>query len=146
MRRQINSATKFNVDNFKVKVGTTDKKKPDVVFIELETYIKPIEEKTSFTEYITDFDKGTRRFINKLLNKKNTCENNFILVTDVADERISKGKKSYLDLQIMLKPKDNKTPFKTIAQDIYNEYAIDIINHVKNELYNNDIECYKTKK
>ena len=145
--KKINSAIKFNVDKFKLKIGTTNKKNPEVIYIEIGTYIKPNDNKDSFREYIDNFNKKTKHFINKLLNYKKTCNNNFILITDIADERINKGKKSYLDLQILLKPFNlNKSIFKNLASNIYNEYVIDIINFVKNELENNDIECYKTKK
>lgn len=146
MRKTINSVTKFKNENFKVKVGTTNKKKPDVVYIEVETYIKPLEDKLSFHEYMLDFDKKTKKFINKLIDVKKTCDKNFILITDIASERITKNKKSYLDLQVLLKPKEKNTPFKVIAQDIFDNYATCIIQHVENELLINNIECCKTKK
>lgn len=147
MSKLINSEQKYNHQNFKVKIGTINKKNPEVVYINLGTYIKPNEIKNSFSDYIIEFDKKTRFFVKKLIVDKNTCYKDFILVTDIADERINKNKKSYLDLQIFLKPKNNETKlFKAIAGNIYDEYATNIITYVKNELYNNNIECYKTKK
>ena len=147
MIKKINSVVKFNTNNFKLKIGTVNKKNPEVVYIEMGTYIKPNSDKDSFSEYIDIFNKKTKYFINNLIINKKTCNNNFILITDIADERIVKGKKSYLDLQILLKPFNlNNHIFKNLATNIYNDYAIDILTFVKNELENNDIECYKTKK
>jgi hypothetical protein len=145
MKKTINSEQKYSNSTFKVKVGTTNKKNPETIYIELGTYVKPLEGMESFSDYFINFDKKTKYFINSLNKNKNICEKDFILITDVADERINKGKKSYLDLQIFLKPK-KKEIFKNIADNIYNDYITDIILYIKNELKENNIECYKTKK
>ena len=100
----------------------------------------------SFSDYINNFNKNTKHLINTLIKNKKTCYNNFILITDIADERISEYKKSYLDLQIFLKPMNIKDAnFSYIAKNIYDNYVIDILDYIKNE-FNDNFECYKTKK
>ena len=147
MTKLINSEQKYLNPNFKVKIGTTNKKKAETVYLQLGTYIEPKEEMQSFSNYITSFDKEIRYHVNKLINKNKDCANNFILITDIADERICKNKKSYLDLQIFIKPNnETKDKFKTLANNIYNNYAIDIMTYIENEFKRNNIECHKTKK
>lgn len=147
MAKLINSEQKYQNSNFKIKVGTVNKKNPDVVYIQLGTYITPTGAKDSFSEYIYSFNKETKQYISNLIKEKNNCYKEFILITDIADERIAKNKKSYLDLQIFIKPiLDKKTIFKNIANEIYNDYAINIMSYIENELNDNDIKCYKTKK
>lgn len=147
MTRLINSEQKYENPNFKIKVGTNNKKKPEVIYIQLGTYIKPLEMKESFSDYISIFDKETKYYLSKLIKEKNNCYKDFILITDIADERINKNKKSYLDLQIFIKPIFNKNEvFKNIANKIYNDYVTNIISYVETELNINDIKCYKTKK
>jgi hypothetical protein len=147
MTRLINSEQKYQNPNFKIKVGTNNKKNPNVIYIQLGTYIKPIETKDSFSEYILFFDKETKRYLSRLIDEKKNCQKDFILVTDIADERIAKNKKSYLDLQIFVKPKEEKKEtFKNIAKKIYEDYVTNIISYIETELSINDIECHKTKK
>ena len=147
MARLINSEQKYQNPNFKIKVGTTNKKSPNVIYIQLGTYIKPIEIKDSFSDYILSFNKDTKHYLSKLIDEKKNCCKDFILITDIADERIAKDKKSYLDLQIFIKPKeDKKEAFKNIAKKIYEDYVTNIISYIETELSINNIKCYKTKK
>ena len=119
MAKLINSEQKYQNSNFKIKVGTVNKKNPDVVYIQLGTYITPTGVKDSFSEYILFFDKETKRYLSRLIDEKKNCQKDFILVTDIADERIAKNKKSYLALQIFVKPKEEKKEtFKNIAKKI----------------------------
>lgn len=145
--KTINSEKIFQNPNFKIKIGTTNKKNPETIYIQLGTYIKPLELMESYKEYIYNFDKKTKKFISNLINKKQTCNKNFILITDIAEERINKDKKSYLDLQIYLKPENKeKNNFKYLVKDIYNNYTLDILNHIQTEFDNNNFEYHKTKK
>lgn len=145
--RLINSEQKYQNANFKIKVGTNNKKKPEVIYIQLGTYIEPTETKDSFSNFIYTFNKEVKHYISNLINEKNNCHKDFILITDIADERIALNKKSYLDLQIYIKPINYKKEiFKNIAKKIYEDYVIDVTSFIETELNINDIKCYKTKK
>ena len=50
MIKKINSEIKFHDNKFKIKIGTIDKKNPDTIYIELGTYITPIDIKDSYNE------------------------------------------------------------------------------------------------
>lgn len=145
--KTINSEKTFPDSNFKVKIGTTNKKNPETVYIELGTYVKPTKLMESYKEYINIFNKKTKHFISSLINSKNTCDKNFILITDIAEERINQNKKSYLDLQIFIKPfNKEKYNFNSLSKYIYNNYVIDILNHIQTEFEKNNFECHKNKK
>ena len=145
--KTINSEKLIQNPNFKVKIGTTNKKKPNTIYIELGTYITPTKDLESYKEYICCFDKNTKHFINNLIDNKKTCDKNFILITDIAEDRIETNKKSYLDLQIFLKPTNvEKNTFSYLVKDIYTNYVIDILNYIQKEFDYNDFEYHKTKK
>ena len=102
--KKINSEVKFCDNNFKIKIGTTDKKNHNSIYIELGTYIMPNEVKNTYNSEIEDFEKIIKRFV-----KDNITQNNdFIIIIDIANDRISVNKKSYLEIQIFLKLKDGE--------------------------------------
>lgn len=144
--KTINSEKTFQDKNFKIKIGTTNKKNPDTLYVKIGTYIKPLDIMESYTDYFNNFNKKAKKYIKKLIDENKNCCKNFILITDIADERILKNKKSYLDMQIYFKLNTNKETFKELTNYMYTKYAINIVSYVKDELKNNDFECYKNKK
>ena len=60
MLKTINSEKTFPDSNFKVKIGTTNKKNPETVYIELGTYVKPTKLMELYKEYINIFNKKTK--------------------------------------------------------------------------------------
>lgn len=150
MKKKINSEINYQNTNFKVKIGTIDKKNPETVYVQLGTYITPKKEKDNYSENIDIFKKTTKNFIKQKLETKDLCDsNNFITIIDIADDRILYNKKSYLEIQLYLKNNldmlNNKV-FKNISKDIHNYYINDSINFVENELNNLGFLCTKKKK
>lgn len=141
--KKINSEVKFCDNNFKIKIGTTDKKNHNSIYIELGTYIMPNEVKNTYNSEIEDFEKIIKRFV-----KDNITQNNdFIIIIDIANDRISINKKSYLEIQIFLKLKDGESQtFKDVSLNMYNNYVRDLISYINNDLYKRGFLCYKTKK
>lgn len=149
MIKKINSEIKFHDNKFKIKIGTIDKKNPDTIYIELGTYITPIDIKDSYNEDILNFQENTKKFFKNKIKTTNFCDSdNFITIFEVANERILFNKKSYIEIQLFLKNKkdfkQNKI-FKTISKEIHDIYVNDSISYIENELLNSGFKCSKQK-
>lgn len=147
LKKKIQSEIYFTDSNFKVKIGTLNKKNPNIIYLQLGTYIKPEINKVTYSEEINNFNKITKSFLNERLKMDNSYNKNFIMITDIADERINTNKNSYLDIQVHFKRnnKINET-FKSISKELYNEHVIDFMNFIKEKLENMGFEYNKYKK
>ena len=151
--KKISSEIKFD-DNqfFKVKWGTTDKKLPYSIYLEMGTYVTPKLESDSYSEKIRNFDKSFRTVLDRYhASYNNAVSSNCIIVTDIAEGRVEYGKKSYMTVQatLVLKPsyiygKLNSGGFKSIVEDIHIWYN-NMPNDFRNILEDNGFECSKTK-
>jgi hypothetical protein len=149
LRKKINSECKFNDNFFKIKMGTTDKKNPETIYAELGTYIIPSTNKKTYNEDILFFEKKVRHFLKNKIKASDLCySDNFIVVVDIANERINCNKKSYLEIQIFFKTKINNTEkniFKILSNSIYNKYIKDVLTFIKDDLENSGY-CYTKNK
>lgn len=145
--KNIHSEISFFDDDFKVKICTINKKNPDILYAQIGTYLKPIEKKNLYREEIESFDKLSKKYLQRKLKESSLYNNDFILVIDVADERINVNKKSFMDIQIHFKCKnrDNRN-FKEISNNLYNEYISDFILYMKKNLSVFGFEYFKNKK
>lgn len=113
MARKINSEIVVDNDNFKIKVGTTDKKNPKTVYIDCGFFIEPKVEKEDYSEDIKYIEAETKKLARRVSNATNPDPENigrlfskdFIFVFEIAESRVSYGKKSYVSFQIHLKQK-----------------------------------------
>jgi hypothetical protein len=145
--KKINSETTIENDLFKIKIGTTDKKNPEIIYIEIGCYISPNEEK-EYGPIIDDIEKGINNFIGEMVGPNSICEKDYIFIFDIAEERITKKKKSYMEMQIFLKviKEIRSLKFSNIVEKFKEEYISKILPVVKMYLNNNGFECYKTRK
>jgi hypothetical protein len=150
MTKKINSEIKYPNTNFKIKIGTTDKKSPETVYVELGTYITPKLDKENYKEDINSFEKVTKTFFKKKIKNSDLCDNeNFISIIDIANERILFNKKSYLEIQLFLKNKPEfkrEKVFKTISKEIHDNYVTDSVSFIESELLKLGFVCSKRKK
>ena len=147
MNKKINSEINFSDSDFKIKIGTTNKKNPETLYIQIGTYIKPSEIKSSYVDDVMLFDKSSKYFFKDKLKTSDIYNKNFILITDVAEERINTKKKSFMEMQIHLKRnKNDKKTFKIISKELYTEYISDFVLFLKETFNKKGFEYYKTKK
>lgn len=147
MAKNISSEIKFSDIDFKIKIGTMDKKNPETLYVQIGTYLQPNELKNSYTEDVFNIDKLSKTFLSKRLKNSLEYSKNYILVVDIAEERITLNKKSFLDIQIHFKTlkKQNKA-FKTISNELYNEQVVDYVSFLKENLNEIGFNYFKTKK
>lgn len=147
--KKIKSESKFTDDSFKIKIGTMDKKNPEVIYIELGSYISPVEEKKSYKPNVSNIERETKSLIGNVLQNSGLCKSDFIFVSDIADERIAMNKKSYFELQLFVKPLDsvrNSGKFSELTEKFNDECVSKIITHVKQYITENGFEYYKSRK
>jgi hypothetical protein len=149
MTKKINSEIKFNDNLFKVKIGTTNKKKPETFYIELGTYITPLCEKDGYHDDINKFEKIIKRIIKSEIKNSNICNSdNIITILDIANDRILYKKKSYMEIQFFIKTQKidfKKNIFKEISKEVHDNHIISMINEMKDNLNNMGFMLSKTK-
>lgn len=138
----------FNEDCFKIKIGTTDKKKTDVIYIEIGSYLSPLEESFSYKQNISKIDNRMESCVNGFVRNNDLYDNNFILISEIADERMIIGKRSYFNLQLFLRTNDRSSnkSFYNYTDEIYNNCTTKIIPCLKQSIKENGFKYYNCRK
>lgn len=150
MKKKINSEYKVNNTNsFIVTMGTSNKKNPEVIYSVISTYITPNTDDINETIFDT-VSKNIKKNLKSSIREFGLCENDIIVVSDVAANRMLKGKQTYFDMQIYFKPQKNtletnNKKFKTISDNIYNTYVKDIVNDIEITFKTNGFDMSKNK-
>lgn len=141
---RLNSEKKINCNNFKLKIGTINKKNPIVIYIDGNTFITPTLDKENYNDDILNIKKKFLYAIRNNLNKSSLFDNNFILDFDVKNSGLKIGKKSFLSFQCHLRQKNNVfllNDIKNMAKNLINSF----VNSLETELKNNNFLINKYK-
>lgn len=148
--KKIHSEISMTDDLFKVKICTTDKRHPDTIYIEMGSYISPNEEQETYTDTIAEISKRIKSYAKSSIKSSTLFNHDIIMVTDIADERMKVGKKSYLDIQLHMKPTNDSliryNNFKDLTTVAYDTYLSDVLKYVKTSISENGFSCSKLKK
>ena len=147
--KKIGSVIKVENNDMKLKIGTIDKKCPDVIYLEGGFYIKPKKEKEDYKNDIKKIKDTFDDLIKSTVDKDENFKNEYMVFIDVADEWIKTDKKSFLSFQLYLKPsvrilneegtfnnvvnylKQNTTYDTKIVKELFNQYGYDIFKSKK---------------
>ena len=135
---RLNSEKKIEHNFFKLKIGTTNKINPNVIYIEGRTFIKPLYEKDNYNPDIINIKRRFNRFLQNYVNNSDIFSNKFILDFQVAQSGIAVNKRSFLSFQFFLKLKDIKNNTESEIKNILDELI--------KEIEKSDFEVSKTKK
>lgn len=151
MAKKINSEfnIKSNSLNFNIKMGTSNKKNPEVIYTTLTSYITPLND-YDYNIFLSVLNKGIKKYIKTINAIKNKCERDLIVIVDIATNRLEIAKPSYLDIQIYLKPTNevklrHKYNFKNISEELYDNYIHDTIKYIEKTLSEYNYVVSKTK-
>lgn len=111
MAKKINSEIIIPNSSFKLLIGTMDKKNPSNVYIEGGVFVEPLYD-NDYKEALLQVEKRYKLAVDNI--KKHTIDINSsarvfdgkamtIKIFEIADNRLQKGKKSYLSFQFFLK-------------------------------------------
>lgn len=140
-----NSEKKIDYNNFKLKIGTTNRSNPIVIYIEGRTFISPNFEQKSYDRDIYDMKRCLKRSIDDNIRKTTLFDNTFILDFQVAQSGVSVDKKSFLSFQFLLKQKPDKVLKLKDVKKQSQDTIITIIDSLEKSIYDHDFSIYKTK-
>lgn len=143
---RLNSEKRIENEDFKLKIGTTNKVNPLVIYVEGKAFISPTEEKDGYNKDISEIKHHFKRSISTSLAGSNIFDTKYILDFQVASSGISVNKKSFLSFQFLLRQKGEKI-MKLIDVKTASEGMISsIVGSLKETIAEHNFELSKTKK
>jgi hypothetical protein len=109
---RLNSEKTINHELFKIKIGTTNKINPKVIYIEGRTFIQPLNDKSSYSVELTGIKRGFNKIIQNFIDSDDLFSKKYILDFQVAQSGISITKRSFLSFQFLLKQKNEDKVLK----------------------------------
>lgn len=143
---RLNCEKKIEHDNFKIKIGTTNKLEPKVVYVEGRTFLSPLEEYDDYSTDMNHIKQNLKTAISKYLHGCPIFDGKFILDFQVAASGIKPGKRSFLSFQIILKQKENMIPSLLEVKRQSEKTILDIINAVQDDILKTGYTVSKTKR
>lgn len=143
--KRLNKEYSVDTNNsFNVKIGATNCKKPEVIYLLGNTYISPIDNKDAFTEELINIKESFRSSIKCFLENSNDFDRMFVCDFDVRESGLRKGKKSFLSFEIYIKQREISTILE--AQDKLKDFIPFMTNKLSKILKDNNFESYMKKK
>ena len=102
---RLNSEKKIENEYFKLKIGTTNKINPIVIYVEGKTFISPNEEKGDYSKDIAEIKHALKQSISRSLYGSGDFDNKYIIDFQVAASGIAMNKKSFLSFQFLMRQK-----------------------------------------
>lgn len=144
--KRLNKEYNIEIDSdFKNKYGSTNHKKPQVIYIVGNTYISPSFDSTEYVSDIDELKASYTSLVNNLIKKYQTVfHKDCISGIDICDNRIKKGKKTFLTFELYLKQKEckNINEIENIIKDILTNLTFNF----KISIENKEFTCFKNKK
>lgn len=138
----------YNIDinpSFKTKYGSTNHKKPEVIYIVGNTYISPSFESNDYVSEVNELKTSYNKLVSELISEYSSIfDKNCIFNIDVCDNRIKKGKKTFLTFGLYLKQKDCKQLPE--IESIIKNISINLTYNFKEKLYTKNFLCFRNKK
>ncbi len=136
-------------DSLKTFYGTVDSKELKSIYINIQTWVTPLEDKDSWTNVVNTLTRSIKHSVFSSLNKELFREN-FIVDLDLRTSGIRKDKKSFMNLEINLytnssldfKSNEIKESVKKIIKKIYRDNIIN--NRNFNFSLSKNSETYQT--
>ena len=142
---RINGDKVIKHEKIKAKLGFTDKKNHNTFYIEGSGFITPNEDIDDFDEIMGSIKNSCKQSLKKRLISNKTIDRNFLMNFEVCSDRMKKNKKTFLSFQYHFIQKDRKNKSILDVKKCENNFFIDILNDVENELKNHNISIDKKK-
>lgn len=144
--KRLNKEFSVDIDSsFKTKYGSTNHKKPEVIYIVGNTYISPSFDSNDYVSDINDLKNTYNNIISKLIKKYNSdFHKECICGIDVCDNRMKKGKKTFLTFELYLKQKTCKKMSE--IDDTIKSISENLVTDFKHNLCLKNFMCYRQRK
>lgn len=145
MKRSTKEYKIENSNNFKIKLGSTTYKNPEIVYILGNTYISPITDKNNFKDDIELLKLKFKNHIKDYINNSDIFENKFVCDFNIRESGIKKNKKSFFSFEIYFKQNANNiVPLVELSRSI-NTFTNDITAKITTDLQKLQFISYKSK-
>lgn len=100
MEKLISTKKTFKTNDFKIIIGSTNKKNPLTFYAELNSFIEPVQIKNKYNDIKIRLDKETEQYINDII-QRNKLSDKYIKDIKFSTDSLEKKGKSYLSISIM---------------------------------------------
>lgn len=146
MAKRVTSEKKINSDKFNLKIGTTTRTNPLVVYVEGRTFISPLSYKEDYSRDIFELRRTLKNSISEGLHQTTLFENKYIIDFQVAANGIAVNKKSFLSFQFFLKQNRDKILMLKDLKESAEGMVIGIVDSLEKDILRHDFVLSKTKK
>jgi len=143
---RLNSEKKIENDSFKLKIGTTNKINPMVIYVEGKAFICPTDDKDDYTRDVAEMKHVLKQSISSGLMGSDIFDNKYIVDFQVASNGIAVNKKSFLSFQFLMRQKRDNVMKLTEVKDKSENMINGIVDDLKECISEHNFELYKTKK
>ena len=143
---RLNSEKSLQHKTFKLKLGTTNKNNPFVVYVEGHAFISPQEEKDSYVRDVSDFKFTLQKGVREVLCTSEYLEKDYILDFQIANSGIKINKKSFLSFEVLLKqPKEKILKLNDVKKHTEDK-IYQVVDSLEQNIRNHNFSLSKTKK
>ena len=116
-----------------------------MIYIVGNTYISPSFESNDYVSEVNELKTSYNKLVSELISEYSSIfDKNCIFDIDVCDNRIKKGKKTFLTFELYLKQKDCKQLPE--IESIIKNISINLTHNFKEKLYTKNFLCFRNKK
>jgi|LakMenE01Jun11ns_1017448.scaffolds.fasta_scaffold9953176_2 hypothetical protein len=141
----IKTGKKLNLpldERFKISYGTVNVKNPTSIYLQISTWIKPLEDNNNYENLIKKLTKEYKQSLNYLLKKSSFDDRKWIVDLDLRSSGMGKDKKSFMSIDTVLFYHEPQDPFKDETLGFIKNRLTDLL---KVFTENNSIECHLKK-
>jgi hypothetical protein len=141
----IKTGKKLNLpldERFKISYGTVNVKNPTSIYLQISTWIKPLEDNNNYENLIKKLTKEYKQSLNYLLKKSSFDDRKWIVDLDLRSSGMGKDKKSFMSIDTVLFYHEPQDPFKDETLGFIKNRLTDLL---KVFTENNGIECHLKK-
>ena len=143
---RLNSEKKIENDDFKIKIGTTNKINPIIIYVEGRAFISPTFDQDDYNKEIAEIKHVLKQSISQHLQTTDKFDNKYIVDFQVASNGIQINKKSFLSFQFLIRQnKDNVLKLIEVKNGS-SDMVLEIVNDLKNAIVEHGFVLTKTKK
>jgi hypothetical protein len=129
-------------ERFKVSYGTVNVKNPTSIYLQISTWVKPLEDYNNYENLIKRLTKDYKQSLNYILKNSFFNERKWIVDLDLRSSGMEKNKKSFMSVDTVLFYHEPQDPFRDEILFFVRNKFVDLL---KVFTENDIIECHSKK-
>lgn len=141
----IKTGKKLNLpldERFKISYGTVNVKNPISIYLQMSTWIKPLEDYENYENLIKKLTKEYKQSLNYTLKNSFFNERKWIVDLDLRSSGMERDKKSFMSVDTVLFYHEPQDPFREEILAFVKNRCAELL---KVFTENNGIECFPKK-